>query len=451
MTIREMPLPDFGAPDAPPELPAATYRARLLKLRERMRAAGLDALLVYADREHSANISYCTGFDPRFEEALFILTAEGQATLCLGNECINIVSRLPIPAQILLCQEFSLMGQDRARSWDLKPLLPKAGLRAGMRCGIAGWKALMAGRIEVPAYIVDLVTEACGARPVNASGLFMDPRDGLRIRNEPEQLPLYEYAAARTSASVLNILRALKPGARCFDLARHFSDGGLPLSCHSMLACGREIPNGMASPGAAVVREGEFLTCAMGVWGSLTCRAGMLVANPAAFDNALGRDTIRLIGNYLGVVKAWYAALRVGVTAGEVWAAAEAARDDSLYTFCVNTGHYIHLDEWVSSPFWKGSDIPLPSGCAVQADIIPVSRRSPISVNMEDGLLLADAALRAELDRVQPALMGRCRARRQFMVEALGYELSEDVLPLGNYPGAYFPCLLDTGRVCRVE
>jgi hypothetical protein len=37
------------------------------------------------------------------------------------------------------------------------------------------------------------------------------------------------------------------------------------------------------------------------------------------------------------------------------------------------------------------------------------------------------------------------------MVEALGYELSEDVLPLGNYPGAYFPCLLDTGRACRVE
>ena len=449
LAIREIALPDFGAPEAVPELPAATYRTRLLKVRERMRAARLDALVVYADREHSANISYCTGFDPRFEEALFILTAEGQATLCLGNECVNIVSRLPVPAQVLLCQEFSLMGQDRSRSWDLKPLLPKAGLRAGMRCGIAGWKSLMAGRIEVPAYIVDLVTEACGARPVNASGLFMDPRDGLRIRNEPEQLPLYEYAAARTSSSVLNVLKALRPGARCFDLARNFSDGGLPLSCHSMLACGREIPNGMASPGNDVVRAGEYLTCAMGVWGSLTCRAGMLASRPTDFDTGLGRETFKIIDNYLAVVRAWYGALHVGVTAGEVWAAADEARDDSLYTFCVNPGHYIHLDEWVSSPFWKDSDIPLPSGCALQADIIPVSRKNSIAVNMEDGLILADADLRKELDRVQPAFMGRCRGRRKFMIETLGYELSEDVLPLGVFPGAYFPCLMDTRWVCR--
>ena len=31
------------------------------------------SLKVYADREHSANLSWLTGFDPRFEEALFIL------------------------------------------------------------------------------------------------------------------------------------------------------------------------------------------------------------------------------------------------------------------------------------------------------------------------------------------------------------------------------------------
>lgn len=449
VSILETPMPFFGALLDVPELPAATYRTRLLRVRERMRAAGLDCLLVYADREHSANISYCTGFDPRFEEALFILTADGQATLCLGNECINVVSRLPVPAQILLCQEFSLMGQDRSKSWDLKPLLPQAGLRAGMRCGIAGWKRLMADRIEVPAYIVDLVTEACGSRPVNAAGIFMDPRDGLRIVNEPEQLPLYEYAAARTSSSIMAVLNALKPGARCADLARNFYEGGLPLSCHSMIACGREIPNGMATPGNGVIREGEFLTSAMGVWGSLTCRAGMLVRRPEDLRSGLGRDTLNIIENYLRVVRAWYAALHVGVTAGEVWAAAEGARDDSLYTFCVNTGHYIHLDEWVSSPFSKDSDIRLPSGCALQADIIPVARKGSISVNMEDGLILADAELRSELDRVQPALMGRCRARRKFMIETLGYELSEDVLPLGDFPGAYFPCLLDTRWVCR--
>lgn len=139
----------------------------------------------------------------------------------------------------------------------------------------------------------------------------------------------------------------------------------------------------------------------------------------------------------------------MGWPAGEVWAAAEAARDETLYTFCVNPGHYIHLDEWVSSPFWKGSTIPLPSGGAIQADIIPVPRSGGACVNMEDGVVLADDDLRAELRRRWPEMYARCRARRRFMIEDLGYELSEDVLPMGNVPGACFPCLLDTNLLCR--
>ncbi len=449
LTLERIALPDFGAPDEIPVIPAAVYRARLRQVRERMRAAKLDAVLVYADREHSANLSYCTGFDPRFEEALFILTREGQASLCVGNECRGIVSELAVPAEILLCQEFSLMGQDRSLSGDLAPLLARAGLRRGMRCGIAGWKTLMAGRLEVPAYLVDLVAERCGARPVNANDLFMHPAHGLRIRNEPEQIAAFEYAATRTSSSVLHVLRALEPGKRCFELATHFDGGGLPDSCHPMLACGPRIPNGMASPGNTKVRKGDFLTCAFGVWGALTCRAGWLQDTPEKLFGTAGRTVLPLIANYLAVVRAWYANVGVGVPAGEVWAAAEARRDASLYRFCVNPGHYLHLDEWVSSPFTRDSSIPLPSGSAIQADIIPVPHYGAACVNMEDGLVLADARLRAELLRRYPAMYRRCQARRKFMIAQLGYQLGEDLLPLGNLPGAYFPCLLDTAWVCR--
>ncbi|HEX7345184.1 MAG TPA: hypothetical protein VF253_00230, partial [Candidatus Limnocylindrales bacterium] len=67
--LTDIDLPAFGMPDAMPEFPAATYEARLARLRERADARGLDRILVYADREHSATISFLTGFDPRFEEA----------------------------------------------------------------------------------------------------------------------------------------------------------------------------------------------------------------------------------------------------------------------------------------------------------------------------------------------------------------------------------------------
>jgi hypothetical protein len=55
--LTEVELPDFGMPDASPELPPSIYAARLERLRERMAAAGYDRVLVYADREHSANLA----------------------------------------------------------------------------------------------------------------------------------------------------------------------------------------------------------------------------------------------------------------------------------------------------------------------------------------------------------------------------------------------------------
>jgi len=451
VSIEKLEIPSFGGPDLIPEIPARIYEDRLQRLRERIAEENYDAVAIYADREHSANISWLTGFDPRFEEALFILTREGRRTLIVGNECSGVLDSVPIRTKNALCQEFSLMGQDRSRSWDLKPLLKRAGLRRGCKCGLIGWKTLLAVRIETPAYIADLVAEICGTKPVNANDLLMHSEQGLRLFNEPEQIALYEYAAVKTSESVLSLLRAIRPGIREFELARHFDNGGLPLSCHPMISTGRNIPNGMASPGNDRVAVGDRFTTAFGVWGALTCRAGLVIRGPAGFATPTGRIHKKVIENYLSVVRAWYREIASGAQTGDVWAAADRARDSGLYTFCVNPGHYISLDEWVCSPFIKGSRMKVPSSVALQQDIIPVGRKTSISVNMEDGIVVADASLRQKLRNQFPALYQRCVARRTFMRDALGYELSDDVLPLNNIPGAYFPCLLDTRWVCRFE
>lgn len=341
------------------------------------------------------------------------------------------------------------MGQDRSISWDLKPLLKRAGLRRGCHCGLLGWKTLLANRIEVPAYIAELVTDACGKKPINANNLLMHPERGLRLFNEPEQIALYEYAAVKTSESVLSLLRAIRPGARELDLARHFDSGGLPLSCHPMLSSGRDIPNGMASPGNRRIAVGDRLTTAFGVWGALTCRAGLVIRRLAGFATPSGKLHKKVIENYLLVVRAWYREIAAGAKAGDAWSAADRARDGKLYTFCVNPGHYISLDEWVCSPFVKGSAMRIPSSVALQQDIIPVGRKASVSVNMEDGVIIADSTLRRKLQELNPALYRRCIARRTFMRDVLGYELNDDVLPLSNIPGAYFPYLLDTRSVCR--
>src|SRR5262245_32944663 len=106
VSIEKIRIPSFGGPAAMPEIPPQVYEARIQRLCERMEEEKYDAVAVYADREHSANISWLTGFDPRFEEALFVLTQDGQRTLIVGNECSGVLGAEPVRMKTALCQEF---------------------------------------------------------------------------------------------------------------------------------------------------------------------------------------------------------------------------------------------------------------------------------------------------------------------------------------------------------
>ncbi len=75
----------------------ATYEPGSSPLRERADARGYDRLVVYADREHSANLAFLTGFDPRFEEAVLILGPAGDPAILVGNECYGMAGAAPLP------------------------------------------------------------------------------------------------------------------------------------------------------------------------------------------------------------------------------------------------------------------------------------------------------------------------------------------------------------------
>ncbi|HEY6570639.1 MAG TPA: hypothetical protein VIZ22_10130, partial [Candidatus Limnocylindrales bacterium] len=112
-------LPDFGMPEVRPEVPGDRYGKRLAALRERADAAGFDRLVVYADREHSANLAFLSGFDPRFEEAMLIVGPASDPLILVGNECFGMAGAAPLPMRRERFQDFSLPSQprDRSRGW----------------------------------------------------------------------------------------------------------------------------------------------------------------------------------------------------------------------------------------------------------------------------------------------------------------------------------------------
>src|SRR4051794_7585206 len=157
-------LPDFGMPSTRPEVPADAYPRRVDALRARAAARGYDRLVVYADREHSANLAFLTGFDPRFEEALLVLGPDDPPAILVGNECWGTAGAAPLPMDRRLFQDFSLPEQPRDRSLPLGEVLAGEGIVAGSRVGVLGWKPSRdRARVEIPAFIVDELRGLVGA------------------------------------------------------------------------------------------------------------------------------------------------------------------------------------------------------------------------------------------------------------------------------------------------
>lgn len=454
--LADVALPSFGLEPHFPNLPIAEYRRRLEDIVRRMAKRSIDVLLVYGDREHAANLEFLTGFDPRFEEALLLVAKSGDRLLLVGNECMGYLPDERLDIRVELLQELNLLGQPRGESRTLRQIVREFGVGRGRRVGCAGWKYFGATlgeppetAIEIPSYIVDVVRDLAGEPSLvtNANGLFMDPDTGARVENSASQLARFEYAAILTSEAVRSAVEHLRPGVEEQELERHFHSAGLPLSCHPMVSFGDKAKHGLSSPSERIARLGDTFTIAFGLKGALNARAGAVARGPDDLPTGLRQFYPAFATNYFEVVSTWYEHVKVGAFAGDVFAAVDAKHDSTLYRFAVNPGHYLHLDEWVHSPFASGSRTILQSGAALQMDIIPISAGPFCYINGEDGIALADEALRTEIASKFPAMWSRVQLRRAFMIDALGIRLDESVLPFSNTPGWLPPYALEPERV----
>ena len=439
-------LPSYDLPAEQPQVPQETLLERIAATERAAAAAGLDALIVYADREHFANMSYLTGYDPRFEEALLLLVPGRAPVLLVGNEGVSYAKVVPPAIEVLLYQSLSLVCQDRSANPPLADVLRSAGIGGdgATRTGIAGWKYFGladTGRpaewIDAPAFLVDEL-RALGCRPVNATGLFTEPGRGLRLVNDTDQLACFEFAATHGSESMRRMLHQVRPGMTEFEAFSLYRPIGLPYSYHPVMLSGERAALGLASASGRVLRAGDPMSASLGYWGSNIARGGFL-AESADDLPAAARDYVeRLVAPYFACAAEWYETIGIGVTGGQLYDLVSKLLGDPFFGVHINPGHFIHLDEWPSSPVYPGSDVVLGSGMALQLDIIPATGTVYHTSNIEDGVILADEAARHDLAARYPGLWQRVTTRREFMAEVLGIRLRPEVLPMSGLAG-YLP------------
>jgi hypothetical protein len=439
-----------------PQIPQSEYEARANTLYETI---GTDWVIIYGDREHTANLTFVCGFDPRFEEAVLVLGPDSQRTLVVGNEGLGYTHTFRLQGSVVLCQSFSLMGQPRSTAPRLTHLLRDIGLNKGCSVGLIGWKYLEPDECDeptdsadpsfVPAMLVTAVKKVIGERGhvIDVTDSMMHPTRGIKSHNSAAQIATFEWAAARASSCVFRAIQHARPGTSERDVAAEMRYEGEPLTCHTMMTtAGADAPViGLCSPTDRVIQWGDGASIAMGLRGSLCARAGLIRDTP---DDSFFTTFVQ---PYFSAIATWWATMRISVTGDAVNAAVMSSLSGSGIQPLLNPGHLVSIDEWTHTPIRPTSIEQIGSGMVFQCDVIPTPMPNGTSLNCEDTVAVADESLRAQIRSAYPEMWSRIEHRRALMQDALGIALAAELLPLSIAPACLPPFWMSSEYVCAVE
>lgn len=455
ITYQEVSKPQKDAA-APVLLSDETMRERKEKVLARMRQHNLDQLVIYDDVEHANNFMYLTGFFTRFEEALLILNQDGTAVLALGNENLNKCGKARLEADPVHVSLFSLPNQPNRKDCTLKQLLMEAGIGADKRIGIVGWKLFTSvveeneQMFDVPAYVVETIREIAGAAQlVNATALFIG-EDGARVTNNANEIAHYEYGAALASDCMLDAMDKLEVGVSELELGDALVRNGQHTSVVTIAASGPRFVKANMFPTANRVKAGDPISLTVGYAGGSSSRSGYAVHTKEELPAGCEEYLDRVAKPYFGAYATWLESIQIGMKGDALFQKIEEVLPRSQYHWSLCPGHLVAEEEWLCSPVYEGSSEVLRSGMIFQIDIIP-SVPGYGGVCAESTVVLADEALKKELEEQYPELYGRMQARAAYLRQELHINLSKDVLPMCSTVGYLRPYLLNKNCALMVK
>lgn len=437
------PIPDHS--DNKVMLTDKTIEERLEKVLAGMKDKGLSSLVLYADKEHGSNFEYLVGFIPRFEEALLVLNVDGSSTLILGNENLNKVKHARIQTVGKKCSLFSLPNQPMASIDELSAVLNKTELDNTQKVGVVGWKLIpgMTDQFDVPQFIVSALKERTGRdKLVNATELFIGPKKGVRVTNNANELAHYEYGASLSGDAVLEAMDALQLGVSELEIGHYLQKHGQYPNVVTISSFGERFKKANLYPTANRLDKGDKVALTVSYKGGLSSRSGYAVRDLDELEAVDAGYLKEVVLPYFGAYHFWLTQVKIGLSGGEFFESFNKHYPQSDYGWDLCPGHLTADEEWLSSPFYKGSEAVVQSGMIFQVDFIP-SQEGHNGVSAESTVAVADATLRKAIEKDYPEIWSRISKRRAYLKDILNMSLPEELLPLASTLGYYRPYLLN--------
>lgn len=149
---------------------------------------------------------------------------------------------------------------------------------------------------------------------------------------------------------------------------------------------------------------------------------------------------------YFAAIVTWLENIRIGMKGKELYQLIEIVLPKSEYHWSLNPGHLIGDEEWMSSPIYEGSEHTLKSGMMLQTDIIP-GRFGYAGTSCESGIVLADSKLKEEIKNQYPEIYRIFEKRREYMIQELHINVSDDVLLMNDTVAYYRPFMLNKNNI----
>lgn len=179
-----------------------------------------------------------------------------------------------------------------------------------------------------------------------------------------------------------------------------------------------------------------------GYKGGLQSRGGYAVNTKEELPEVEKDYLDRVAKPYFNAVKTWLETITTDLSGEVLYNKIEEVLPKDQYGWHLNPGHLCADEEWLSSPVYPASTEKIKSGMLFQFDIIP-SVPGYSGASCEGGIVLADECLRSAIQKEYPEMWSRMQARRRYLIEELGIEVSEEVLPTSNATAYYRPFFLN--------
>lgn len=426
-----------------------TYEERLNKVLKNMEDFGISSLVIYADKEHGSNFEYLTGFIPRFEEALQIINKDGTSILMLGNENYNKTKFARVKSQGVKVPLFSLPNQPMGDFKAFGEYLKEVEIDDSEKIGFVDWKLLSPEFTDhtlisaVPHFVIESFAGIFGKdKLVNATHLYMDPGYGARATNNAEEIARYEYGASLASDALLSAYDGLKEGVSELEIGNLLNRDGQYQSVVTIAAFGDRFVDANIYPTEKTLAENDKVSLTVAYKGGLSSRAGYAAKDYESLEKIDLGYLEDVVIPYFKAYNFWLENVRIGKIGGEFYDEFNKFYPQEKYGWELNPGHLTADEEWLSSPFYKGSDRKVQSGMIFQVDFIP-NQKGHQGVSAESTVAIADEILRAEIKENHPDLWARIENRRKYLREELNIDLDESLLPMASTLAYYRPFMMD--------